>query len=125
MKEAKKYTDEQLEKTLNLAQKIKVIQNNKSLTRKQKKKTIRQLLKGKKKYFLRMIYIFLHKKIWTERSWTVRLVLIAAIPGIIKGGSVGLATMGIGIAIPMFLVTALGGMFVGVIIEEIKNKKSN
>ena len=124
MKEAKKYTDGQLEETLNLAQKIKVIQNNKSLTKKQKKQTIRQILKGKKKYFLRMIYVFLHKKIWTERSWAVRLALIAAIPGIIKGGSVGLATMGIGIGIPIFLVTALGGMFIGVVIEEIKKKKS-
>ena len=124
MKEAKKYTDGQLEETLNLAQKIKVIQNNKSLTKKQKKQTIRQILKEKKKYFLRMIYVFLHKKIWTERSWAVRLALIAAIPGIIKGGSVGLATMGIGIGIPIFLVTALGGMFIGVVIEEIKKKKS-
>ena len=60
MKEAKKYTDEQLEKTLNLAQKIKVIQNNESLIKKQKKKTIRQLLKGKKRYFLRMIYIYIY-----------------------------------------------------------------
>ena len=122
MKEAKKYTDKQLEETLYLAQKIKAIQDDKSLTKKQRKQTIRQLVKGNKKLFFRMIFIFLHKKVWTERSWAVRLALIAAIPGIIKGGSVGLATMGIGIGIPLFLVTALGGMFIGVVIEEIKKK---
>ena len=122
MKEAKKYTNEQLEKTLDLAKEIKIVQDNQSLTKKQKKKELRQFVKKNKKLFLRMVFIFLHRKLWTERSWAVRLAMIAIIPGVIKGGSVGIATMGIGIGIPMFLMTAFGGAFIGMVIEEIKKE---
>ena len=106
MKEAKKYTDEQLEETLNLARRIKIIQDDEALTKKQQKQEIGKLVKENKRHFFKMVFIFLHRKIWTERSWAVRLALIATIPGIINGGSVGLATMGIGIGIPMFLMSA-------------------
>ena len=51
MKEAKKYTNEQLEETLNLAQRIKAVQDDKSFTKKQQKKQIRQLVKENKKSF--------------------------------------------------------------------------
>ncbi|MDE0118666.1 MAG: hypothetical protein OXM55_01500 [Bdellovibrionales bacterium] len=125
MKEAKKYTDEQLEETLNIARRIKVVQNDEVLTKKQKKLKIRQLVKKNKKLFLKMVFIFLRRKLWTERSWAIRLALIAIIPGVIKGGSVGLATMGIGVGIPMFLITSFGGAFIGMVIDEIKRKKSD
>ncbi|MDE0518565.1 MAG: hypothetical protein OXH36_03285 [Bdellovibrionales bacterium] len=122
MKEAEKYTDEQLKETLNIAQKIKVVQNDEVLTKKQKKQKIRQLVKKNKKLFLKMVFIFLKRKLWTERSWAIRLALIAIIPGVIKGGSVGLATMGIGVGIPMFLITSFGGAFIGMVIDEIKRE---
>lgn len=113
---------------MNLAQRIKVVQDDKSLTKKQRKKQIAQLVKENKKSFLKIVLIFLHKKLWTERSWAVRLALIAIIPGVIKGGSVGLATMGMGVGIPMFLMTSFGGAFIGIVIDEIqkelKRKKS-
>ena len=124
MKDARKYTNEQLEETLDIAQKIKNVQNDETLKKKEKKQKIILLVKENKRHFFRMIFIFLHKELWTERTWAVRLALIAVIPGLAIGGSVGLATMGVGIGIPLFLLTAFGGLFIGVVIEEIEKMKN-
>lgn len=113
-------TNEELRKILDLALKIKEIQQSKKKSKKEKKKELVYLLKENKRSFLKMLLFFLKRKLWSERGWPARLAIIGLIPGLAKGGSVGIATMGSGVGVPFFLLTATGGMFIGTIIEELK-----
>ena len=58
MKEERKYTNEQLEETLDIAQKIKNVQSDETLKKKEKKQKIIFLVKENKRHFFRMIFIF-------------------------------------------------------------------
>lgn len=116
--------DKNIEKVLNLAKTIKLVQENKNLTKKAKKKELTKIVKENKKAFLKLVFIFLQTNLWTKRSWTIRLALIGLLPGLALGGkSVGVATMGLGIGIPIFLLTSTGSAFIGLVIDNIKLKQ--
>ena len=116
---------EQLEEALILANKIKIVQEDKHLTKKVKKVKLKQIIKTNKKTFLNLVFIFLQNNLWTKRSWAVRLALIGGVlPVLALGGkSVGVATMGWGIGIPIFLITSAGSSFIGLVIDNITLKQ--
>ena len=121
----RKFKKEDFEEVLDLAEKIKLVQDNKTASKEEKKKELKTLIAQHKKAFWKMFLMFLKKKLWDERSWSARLALIGLSvgAGVTSGAKVGLATMGFGIGIYAWLLTAAGGAFIGMIIDELKKEK--
>lgn len=111
---------------LNWAIQVREIQENKSLTRKQKINYLRKL-NNKKAFFnsIKLVPSMLAKK-WRDSNLSAKLTLIGGSAGLfiagIKGGA-GIAALGGAIGLPFFLLTAAGGAFIGTIIDNLKNKK--
>ncbi len=104
-----------------------VIKNDGSLSQQQKVKKLYELSsKGDViKRFLKGSFNLIKKEGWDKRSLPARLAILGGSVGVVVGGSqmVGIASAGIGIGMPLFLLTSAGGAFLGVIIKEVQESK--
>ena len=73
---------------------------------------------------LKRAYRKLKKVLWTDRGWWFRIggggILLAV--AAVSGKSLGLATMGFGVGIPLWIVFGGGGAFAGLIIDKLKSE---
>ena len=65
------------------------------------------------------------KNLWTDRSFVARAAVLGGAVGVFLGGfgGAGIAALGSAIGVPFFLVTAAGGAFLGMLIQELKQEK--
>ena len=59
--------------------------------------------------------------LWDDRNWAARFALSGVAAGVAVGGgaNAGLAALGSAIGVPLWLVTASGGAFLGALVDEI------
>lgn len=115
------------EKVLNWAIEVRKIQENKSLSKKEKIYDLKKLFD--KQAFKSVISLVLKysKSYWEKASWSKKIGIIGLAGGIVVGGfagGVGIAALGGAIGLPLFLITAAGGTFIGTIIDSLKKNKS-
>lgn len=80
---------------------------------------------------LKAVFNLAKENIWENQSWARRIGSIGLLSGAVAFGSqaAGLATMGMGVAVPLALVTTTGGIVLGVLLDEVNKevlkRKSN
>ena len=108
------------------AEEAQRIRNDETISKKEKiKKLIVVTNKSKIPIkFLKFFFKILKKNSWDDRGWPARMAFMGFIPGVAIFGSkmAGLATAGMGIGIPIYLLSAAGGALLGTIIEEMEKK---
>jgi len=109
---------------LDWAIQVKDIQDNKSLTKKQKIYNLRKL-NNKRAFFnsIQLIQSYFSTK-WKKANLPTKFTLIGGGAGLLIAGSqgAGIAALGGAIGIPFFLITAGGGALIGTLIDNLKNK---
>ncbi|WDF48382.1 hypothetical protein PQ459_07850 [Chryseobacterium sp. KACC 21268] len=107
---------------LDWATQIKMIQDQTTLSKKEKLKELKELNNSKafKSAFKIVTQIFSTK--WKNANLPTRLSLVGGGVGILFAGAqgAGIAALGSAIGLPLFLVTAAGGAFIGTIIDNLK-----
>ena len=61
--------------------------------------------------------------LWDDRNWPTRLALSGVTMGLVAGGpgaGAGVAALGGAIGVPLWILTAAGGAFLGTLVEELK-----
>jgi hypothetical protein len=121
------FNEEEKEVIKNWAESAIVIRNNEALTRQEKVKQL-STITNKDKIILKFIKAsakFIKRHSWDERGWPARFALGGLSIGAAVGGSkaAGIATMGAGIGVKIFVLTSAGGALLGTIVEELSKKK--
>ena len=111
---------------LNWAVEVRKIQNNKSLSKKEKIYDLKKL--NNKQAFKNAISLSLKylKSYWKKANWAQRIGVIGLGGGLAVAGTsggAGIAALGGAIGLPLFLVTAAGGAFIGTIIDSLEKNK--
>ena len=93
---------------LNWSEKALAIRENTALSKSDK---IRELAKIENvevvRVFLNIVFQALKDKVWTNQSWARRLGFAGFATGLTFGGTtVGIATMGAGMGVPLMVMTA-------------------
>jgi hypothetical protein len=101
-----------------------VIRNDDSLSKTEKVKKLTKITNENKitiKFF-KAFFKAVKKHTWDERGWPARMALAGLTVGAAIGGTkmAGIASAGIGIGVPVFILSSAGGALLGTIIEEIK-----
>jgi hypothetical protein len=104
-----------------------IIRNNHELTSKEKITAMGKIT-NKNKIILKFIKAtakLLKRHSWDERGWPARLALGGLTLGAAIGGSkaAGIATMGAGMGVKIYILTSAGGALLGTIVEELSKKK--
>ncbi len=75
--------------------------------------------------FLKAAFRVIKKNGWVERSLTAKMAISGAVLGLATVGSnfVGIASAGIGLSMPFFVLTSAGGALLGTIIEEVNKSQ--
>ena len=63
------------------------------------------------------------KLLWDDRNWPARLALSGVTVGLVAGGpgaGAGIAALGGAVGVPLWVLTAAGGAFLGTLVEELK-----
>jgi hypothetical protein len=99
-----------------------VIRNNETLSKPEKIKHL-IVITNKNKIafkFLKHFALLFKKHGWDQRNWASRLALAGLLVGVGVTGSqsAGIASAGIGIGVPVFILTSAGGALLGTIINE-------
>jgi hypothetical protein len=119
-------TEEEKKKVQSWAEKAIVIRNDSVLTTKDKIEAFYKITNDDSviKTFVMTFMKLIKKHGWTERSLKGKLTIGAATLGLATMGSsqLGIATAGWGLSMPFFLLSAMGGAFLGTLIEEINKK---
>jgi hypothetical protein len=115
----------QKENLLKWAIEVKKIQDNKSLSKKDKIYDLKKL--NNKQAFKDVITFVVNysKSYWKKASWSQKIGIIGLTSGLIVAGSsggAGIAALGGAIGLPLFLVTAAGGTLIGTLIDSLKKK---
>jgi hypothetical protein len=118
----KGFSDEERLEIKSWAEKAIVIRNDESLNQIQKVKKLyeeswRSSVITK---FLKAFLQFIKKHGWDERSMPARITMSGAALGFVTMGTklAGIASAGIGVGLPFFVLTGAGGALLGVIIQE-------
>lgn len=101
-----------------------VIRNDNNLSKPEKLKKLALITKDNKVTikFLQSVGKLIKKHTWDERKWPARMALV----GLTLGGAVagskfaGVASAGMGVGVPVFLLSSAGGALLGTIIQETK-----
>lgn len=74
--------------------------------------------------FLKQLALLLKKHGWDKRNWASRLALSGLLLGLGVGGGkmAGVASAGLGIGVPVYVLTSAGGALIGTILSEITKK---
>lgn len=118
--------DTDKEKVLNWALEVRKIQEDKTLSKKQKIYNLKRL--NNIQAFKNVVSIALKysKSYWKNAPWSQKIGIIGLTTGLIVAGAsggAGIAALGGAIGLPLFLVTAAGGTFIGTIIDSLKKKE--
>lgn len=117
----------QKEQLLNWATKVRGIQKDVSLNRKEKLRALKKLENKKAFKSLALLAKSSGSAKWKKSNWATRLGLISGGGTLLLlgGTGAGVAALGTAIGIPFFLLTASGGALIGVILDSIvkKNKE--
>ncbi len=120
------FSDEDKVKIKSWAEEAYIIRNDSSLTKKEKLNKISSITNKNKIVFkfLRSLVCLIKRNTWDERGWPGRLALGGFALGVITSGSkmAGIASAGIGVGLPIYLLTSAGGALLGTIIEELHHK---
>ena len=123
--EIKTLEDSERQNVLNWAVEVRKIQKNKSLSKKEKIYDLKKL--NNKQAFKNAVSLSLKyfKNSWKKANWAQRIGIIGfggglALAGI--SGGAGIAALGGAIGLPLFLITAAGGAFIGTIIDSLDKK---
>tara|TARA_R110000868_G_scaffold117600_11_gene312355 strand:- start:16018 stop:16413 length:396 start_codon:yes stop_codon:yes gene_type:complete len=105
------------------AQKAYVIRNDENITNIEKVKKLTTLTRKHKIAisFIKSTGLLAKKHAWDERGWPARLALAGLTTGVAIAGSkmAGIASAGMGVGVPIYLLSSAGGALLGTIIEEI------
>ncbi|MBA6316877.1 hypothetical protein [Cellulophaga baltica] len=93
---------------LEWAEKVKALQKNKTLTKKQKVKAFSQLNNSNAFKSCSKLAMSYSKEYWKNASYAERLGIIGGIAFVGLGGA-GVSALGGAVGIPFFLLTAAGG----------------
>lgn len=100
-----------------------IIRDNKQLTNAEKIKNLFAITQRNQIVlkFLKQFALLIKKHGWDKRSWSSRLALTGLLIGVgISGGKMaGVASAGIGLGVPVFLLTSAGGALLGTILNEL------
>ena len=120
------FNDEEKTKIKNWAEQAVIIRNDQTLTAKDKIERIYKITYKDSVLitFAKSMMRFVVRHGWKERSLKGKMMIGGASLGIATMGSanVGLATAGWGASMPFFVLSGMGGAFLGTIIEEINKK---
>lgn len=122
----KKLDTKKKDEILDLAQKLVLVLNDKSLSRSERVSQLKRLLKTKEADELfRNFASTIKAHSWTNQSWARRLMIFGALVGFGGFGSMnlGIATAGMGIALSVGAATTILAGFLGALIDEIKKEK--
>lgn len=119
-------TEDEQKELKSWADEAYVIRNSNDISRTEKIKRITNIT-IKSKFTSNVIIRFfklLKKYSWDDRAWAARLALAGLTIGATIGGTkmAGVATAGMGIGVPVYILTSAGGALLGSIIEELKDK---
>lgn len=106
------------------SQKAVAIRDDNSLGKVAKVKALNSIENGEiARIFMATVFKVAKEKTWTNQSWARRLGVAGVATGLTFGGaSVGIATMGAGMGVPLIVMTAAGGVILGAAIDEIKKE---
>ncbi|MHA7864873.1 hypothetical protein [Flagellimonas marinaquae] len=115
-------TEEEKDQLLEWAERVKAIQNDKSLSFKEKLNELKQLNNSST---FKNISKYVGKKTkdqWKKANYTKRLAFLAGAGtlSLVGFSGAGIAALGGAIGLPLFLLTAAGGAVVGSIIDGLK-----
>ncbi|EPZ49623.1 hypothetical protein M902_0700 [Bacteriovorax sp. BAL6_X] len=119
-------TEEEQKELKSWADEAYVIRNSNDISRTEKIKRITKITIRSKVTSNVIVRFFrlLKKHSWDDRAWPARFALAGLTIGATVGGTkmAGVATAGIGVGIPIYILTSAGGALLGSIIEELKDK---
>ena len=119
------FNDEEKLKIKSWAEEAYVIRNDDSKKKKDKIIEIQKITSKNKivTKFFKALFKLIKKHTWDERGLAGRFALGGLTLGVAVSGSkmAGVASAGIGIGVPVYLLTTAGGALLGTIIDEIKN----
>ncbi len=103
------------------AENVKAIQKDKSLTKKKKISRLIKLSNSNTFKSCSKLAMSYSKKYWKNASYAERLGIIGAGGALtlVGFGGAGIAALGGAIGVPLFLITAAGGTFIGTIIDKL------
>lgn len=118
-------SDEEKIQVRNWAKSAYVIRNDESISSIQKIKQLMQLTSREKLLgsFFKKLGKIIKKHSWDERALAGKLALSGLVIGATISGTkmAGIATAGLGVGIPVYILTSAGGAFLGTIIQETSN----
>lgn len=104
------------------AEEARVIRNDETLSKKEKIKHLFEITNKNKIVFkfLNQVVLLFKKHGWDQRNWASRLALSGFFVGIGVAGSksAGIASLGMAIGVPVYILTSAGGALLGTIINE-------
>lgn len=119
-------SEEDQEELRTWADEAYIIRNDESINKKEKLKRIKSITNESKVTikFFKVFFKFIKKHTWDERGWPARMALIGLTVGTAASGSkmAGIASAGIGIAVPVYVLSSAGGALIGTILQEIQKK---
>lgn len=121
-----KLSEEEKQTVHKWASSLLAIVKNSDLTRIQKMNQLRlQKVPIQIAPLLKGLVLLAKDKLWLNQSWARRGMAVGLGVGALAFGSkaAGLATAGLGVAVPIVLITSVGATFLGVIVDEIEKEK--
>jgi hypothetical protein len=101
-----------------------VIRNDENLTKSEKITKISTITNKNKitLKFFKSFFKLVKRHTWDERGWSARLALAGLTIGAAVAGTkmAGIATAGVGIGVPIYVLSSAGGALLGTIIQEVK-----
>ncbi len=108
------------------ADKAYIIRNHKSINKKEKLKRLKSITKESKVTikFFKAFFKFIKMHTWDESGWPARMAQVGLTVGTAVSGTkmAVIASAGIGIAAPIYVLSSAGEALIGTILQEIKNK---
>ncbi len=113
------------ESILAWAERVREIATNNEIRFREKALQLRDLgVPDAARMMLKNVVMATANKAWVDQSWARRLAIVGVVAGAAAGGSVGIATSGIGIGVGTWLLSSMGLAYIGVIIDEIEKERS-
>lgn len=114
--------EEERKQLLTWAESVKTIQKDKDLSKKEKIRQLTKLSNSKAFKSCSKVAMSYSKSYWKNASYAERLGIIGAGGALTLAGvgGAGIAALGGAVGVPLFLLTAAGGTFIGTIIDKIK-----
>lgn len=112
-------------KVLSWAIEVRKIQEDITLSKKQKIYDLKKLNNIQAFKSVASIALKYSKSYWKNAPWSQKIGIAGLITGLFAAGSsggAGIAALGGAIGLPFFLVTAAGGTFIGTIIDFLKKE---